>query len=85
MTRCPSCGRRHRPRRATAPDPRQEDLFAWQAPKPRPVPRLLLLHYLPDAEGQPMPALLFPGDRRPRPFRSLAAARAALARMEARA
>jgi len=82
MTPCPTCGRRHRPRHATAPAPLP--LFDWR-PAPRPVPRLLLLHYLPDAEGQPVPALLLPGDRRPVPFRSLAAARAALARMEARA
>ena len=84
MPSCPTCGRPLRPRRTTAPDPRQRDLLAW-CPRPsHPAARLLLLHHLPDAEGQPVPALLLPGDRRPIPYRTIAAARAALARMEAR-
>jgi len=82
MTPCPTCGRRHRPRRAIAPAPLP--LFDWR-PAPRPVPRLLLLHHDPVPTGEPRPALLLPGERRPIPFRTLAAARAALARMAARA
>lgn len=88
MTSCPTCGRRHRPRRiaaTSAPLP----LFEWTALPPRqarpsgPPVRMLLLHGCPDAMGDPRPALLIPGRRLPVAFPTLAAALAAKRSMEA--
>ncbi len=85
---CPCCGRRASRRRtaaAAAPLP----LFEWARRRPKaahaaaPGARLVLLHACPDAEGQPRPALLLPGQRVPRVFRSLGAALAAKQQMEA--
>lgn len=53
-------------------------LFAWAAAQPATFrPRIVLLHGCPDADGEPRPALLMPGQRVPRAFPTLAAALAA--------
>lgn len=87
MNCCPTCDRRHRPRRFIMPA--AQLAFTWSAPRP-PAPRpalppvrLLLLHTCPDAEGQPRHGLLLPGARTPRVFPTLAAALAAKRSMEA--
>lgn len=60
-------------------------LFEWSVPAPvRHAVRLVLLHCCPDPDGMPRPALLVPGQRVPVPFRTMAAALAAKAAMEAR-
>ena len=89
MTSCPTCGRRHRPRRIAAPI--AQLALTWPPtpapPPPRPVARhvllLLLLHACPDADGQPRPALLPAGARLPILFETIAAALAAKRAMEA--
>ena len=87
MNACPTCGRRHRPRRPAAPI--TQLAFTWPPPSPpppRPVARdvrLLLLHACPDADGQPRPALLPAGARLPILFDTIAAALAAKRAMEA--
>ncbi len=88
MRSCPTCGRRHRPRRFAAPAA-PLPLFDWMPPAtlPRrpagPPVRVLLLHGCRDAEGEPRPALLIPGQRLPVAFRTIAAALAAKRDMEA--
>jgi hypothetical protein len=86
MTRCPTCGRRHRPRRVFVPAA-QLDLLAWvPPPQPRrsagPGPRLVLLHGCLNAEGEPRAGIFIPGRPVPRAFDNMAAAVAELRRME---
>jgi hypothetical protein len=85
MTSCPTCGRRHRPRRPAttlAPLP----LFDW-IPPPKPIlrttpgPRLVLLPDCPNPDGQPRAGIIVPGQRLPIAFASMAEAVAALHRM----
>lgn len=77
MPYCPTCGRRNA--RASAAVPVPLPLFDWipHAPLPRrptgALARLLLLHGYLDAEGEPRPALLIPGQRLPVAFRTIAA------------
>ncbi|GGC58179.1 hypothetical protein GCM10011504_40550 [Siccirubricoccus deserti] len=87
MTYCPTCGRRHRPRRVSVPTA-QLDLLTWVPPaRPHrgtaPGPRLVLLHGCLDAEGEPRAGIIDPGRRVPRAFANMAAAVAELRRMEA--
>ena len=85
MPSCPTCGRRHRQRRATAPDARQLDLLDWKPPAPRrcAAGRIILLHQGQDRDGLPRVALEIPGRRLPLAFSTTAEALAALASMEA--
>ena len=83
-TTCPTCGRRHRLRRAMphAPLP----LFAWAASNQRIVSsgaRLLLRADMLDAEGEPRACISIPGQRVPLAYPTIAAALAALRVMEA--
>jgi hypothetical protein len=80
--RCPTCGWRHPARRAAHPDA-QLSLLDWYPPLPPPEMRLVMLHHDPDPDGEPRPALLLPGRRVPIPFRTIAAALAAKASLEA--
>jgi hypothetical protein len=88
MTRCPTCGRRHRLRRpkVLAPPP----LLEWRpAPEPKPklrtgpIPRLVLLTDCPTADGEPRAGIIIPGRRLPLAFADMAAAVKALRQMEA--
>jgi hypothetical protein len=87
MPSCPHCGRRYRARRFATPP--AQLAFAWQLPA-APVPqtqvpcvRLLLLHGCTDPHGDPRPALMPAGARRPIVFPTIAAALAAKRSMEA--
>ncbi len=83
-SRCATCGRRHRPRRAKVPA--TFPLFDWVAPPPRRTPtgaRIVLRHDLADADGLPRACLAIPGRRLPLAFPSMPAALAALQEMEA--
>jgi len=89
MNPCPTCGRRHRPRRAR-PLP-SYPLLDWLAAHSKPTPkvttgnaaRLILLHGCTNAQGETMAAVLPPGGRIPRVYRSIADAAAAALAMEA--
>ena len=89
LSRCPVCGRRHRPHRAAPANPAPLSLFDWAnrhravAHTPAPAARILLLDTCRDAEGQPRPGLLIPGRRLPVVFPTIAAALAAKKLMEA--
>lgn len=83
-TTCPTCGRRHRLRRAMTPTPLP--LFAWAARHPRAPAigaRLLLRADMLDAEGEPRACIAIPGQRVPLAYPNLAAALSALRAMEA--
>lgn len=91
MTYCPTCGRRHRPRRVKplAPLPWETSpLGAWQptrlaAPPAAHARRLVILHDCPNAEGEPRGGIAQPG-RPTIAFYDLQAAAAALRQMEQR-
>lgn len=87
-TRCPCCGRRHRPRaKAVQPAPLLDliELHKAKERARRPTTtgaRLMLRHDLRDAAGEPRACLIIPG-RLPVAFTSIHAAYAALDKMEA--
>jgi hypothetical protein len=86
---CPTCGRRHRPRRARALP--SFPLLDWLDAQPRPAPKrpsgarvpVILLHGCLNAEGDTMAAVMPPGARYPRVFPTIGAAAAAALAMEA--
>ena len=88
MTRCPTCGRRHRPRRkptSAAPLP-LFDYASRQSAIARPTApaiRIVLLDACRDAERQPRPALLIPGRHLPTVFPTITAALTAKRSLEA--
>lgn len=87
-SRCPCCGRRHRPRaKVMRPAPLLDWIERHKAVERtrRPAPtgaRLMLRHDLRDAAGEPRACIVMPG-RLPVAFPSIPAALAALAHMEA--
>jgi hypothetical protein len=86
MNTCPTCGRRHRPRRISNPE--GQLTFTWPVPVRLVPPHtaapvlLLLMHGCTDPDGDPRPALLPHGARRPIMFPTIAAALAAKRDME---
>jgi len=88
MNHCPTCGRRHRPRRPKmlAPLP----LLEWRPAADAesildagPVPHSVLLTDCPTADGEPRAGIIIPGRRLPLAFANMAAAVKALRQMGA--
>jgi hypothetical protein len=84
-SRCPKRKRIRRPNRRNAPPP-TITLFRWATQRDegrQRYARVLLLNDCRDADGNPRVALLLPGERVPRVYPNLAAARAAERQTEA--
>jgi hypothetical protein len=81
MDHCPTCGRRHRPRRRATPRPIPQIMSAARQPG-TPVPQLVLRADLRSLGGGPRACIAVPGRRLPPALQSIAGAFGALPVMD---
>ena len=81
MDHCPTCGRRHRPRRRATPRPIPPPMWAARQPG-TPVPQLVLRADLRGFDAGPRACITVPGPCLPLALQSIAAALGVLPAMD---